>query len=259
MLDFLKQITRAGGRLALKYYQAGVVHKYKSNPSDLVTIADTLTDKFLVEKIIRKYPNHGIISEEMNEVINPDAEYVWVIDPIDGTRNFANHIPFWCTMVGVTKNNVPYLGAIYDALHDQLYYAEKNKGAFLNGKRIRVNKKNEVAHSFLNFSPGERIPGSPYYAKEYPRYLKYMNRLMGRQGFWINNYGSMLSICHLAEGGLDAMMMCSGLYHDYLAAYIIATEAGAKFTDSYGKPWKKGKMDIVVANPKLHKNLMKLF
>lgn len=260
MRDFIQQIIKEAGGLALKYYQNGVARQFKNNDySDVVTEADLTVDKFLVEAVCKQFPEHGIISEEMHEVIRPDAEYVWVIDPIDGTRNFASHIPFWCTMIGITKAGEPYIGAVYDVLHDELYFAEKGQGAFMNGEKITVSGRQEVERCFMVYSSGERIAGSPYYADEYPRYLQFLKNLMGEQGFWVNNFASVLSLCHLARGGIDAFLICSGLYHDYLAGYVIATEAGAKFTDSYGSPWKKGRKDVLVANPILHKKLLELF
>lgn len=259
MQKFIEKTIKQAGGIAKKYFLNGVKHTIKSSPSDVVTIADTFVESFLIKKILKKFPNHGIIGEELGE-INSQAEYVWVIDPIDGTRNFAKGIPFWCVMIGLEKKGRPWIGAIYDPLNKDFYYAEVGKGAFKNGKRIKVNKTKEVDQCFFAFSAGTQdVVGSPYYAPEHPRYAKFMRKLMGTKGFWISHYNSILSLCHLADGGLDAFAMCSGLYHDYLSAYVIATEAGAKFTDSYGKTWKKGRMDVLVANPVLHKKLLGLF
>lgn len=258
MREFIEKTIKEAGEIAKKYYLQGVKHKIKSSPGDLLTIADLKVEKFLIESILKKFPEHGIISEE-SAPRNPGAKYVWVIDPIDGTRNFAKKIPFWCNMVGVCKDGKPWIGAIYDPLHDELYYAEKGKGAFLNGKKIKVGKHSTVDHAFMTYSSGIRIKGSPYYAEEYPRYFSFLKKIMDKTGFWLNNFGCNLSICHLAAGNLDAAVLNSGLYHDYLATYVIATEAGAKFTNSYGKDWTRGDMDVVVANPILHKKIIKMF
>jgi len=108
MQQFLKTTIKQAGQLAKQYYQKGIKVSIKSEPSDVVTDADIAVENFLIKKIREKYPDHGIIAEESEEV-NPDAEYLWVIDPIDGTRNFSRHIAVWCTMVGITKNGKPYI------------------------------------------------------------------------------------------------------------------------------------------------------
>jgi myo-inositol-1(or 4)-monophosphatase len=255
MLDFLKETIKEAGYLAKGFYIRGVKSSVKSAPFDLLTEADLAVEKFLVDKIKEQYPAHGIISEETAEEHNPGAEYTWVIDPIDGTRNFAKHIAVWCTMVGLTKNGKPYLGAIYDAMNDELFYAQAGKGAFLNDKPIKVDTYNDVENCFLMFSAGE-AKNNP---KKYKSYIRFHNNLQGEKGHWVHNYGTMLSLCHLAAGRIDAVVCNGGYYHDYLAGYVIATEACARWTNSMGGVWKRGEMDIVVANPKLHKKLLKLF
>lgn len=259
MQDFIQEIIKEAGFLAKGYYHAGVTHTFKSNPGDLVTEADKETEEFLVSKIQEKYPEHGIISEERVGEINPGAEYTWVIDPIDGTRNFANHVAYWCVMVGVTKNGKPYLGAIYDAMNDELFFAEAGKGAFLNGALIKVSKNEDAKTCFMVFNTGHNNTGSPYDSPAYENYARFYNNMVGDTGRWFYSYGSMLCACHLAAGRIDSVVLNSGMYHDYLAASVIVSEAGAKCTNSVGETWKRGDMDIVVANPVLHKKLMKFF
>jgi myo-inositol-1(or 4)-monophosphatase len=259
MQDYLKQIIKEAGKIALDYYRKGVTSKDKANRADVVTIADVEVENFLIKKIKEKYPDHGIIGEESGEDTNSDAQIKWVIDPIDGTRNFANHIAFWCTMVGIEKDGQPYMSAVYDAINDELYFAEIGKGASVNEEKIQVNDYNEIEHCFLAYSGGAVEPGSPYDPDNFEGYQRFSKNLMKDKGHWINMWGSMLTICHLAAGRLDAYLNNTGQYHDILAPYVIATEAGAKFTDSDGNNWKRGKKDIVVANSELHEKLLKLF
>ncbi|MBU2542659.1 inositol monophosphatase [Patescibacteria group bacterium] len=259
MLEFAKNLARDAGSLALGYYKEGINQRFKSDPTDVVTDADIAVSDFIIEKIKETYPEHGIISEESEENINETAEYVWVVDPIDGTRNFAKHIAFWCTMIGITKNGEPYVGVVYDAINDELFYAERNKGAYLDGKKITVSNHKEVEHSFLVFSLGVVDENSSYNPDRFAEYQKFYNNLIGDNGHWTHNYGSMLESCHLAAGRIDVVINSCALYWDYLAPYVICTEAGAKWTDCEGKKWEKGKMDIVVANPNLHKKLLELF
>lgn len=259
MDEFLKKIIKEAGVIALGYYKEGIKYEEKSGRGDVVTEADTEVERFLMTNILEKYPDHGILGEEKINNVNTDAEYVWVIDPIDGTRNFANHIAFWCTMIGVEKDGKPYMGAVYDAINDELYYAKVGEGAFVNDRPIKVSDYDQVEHSFLCYSGGVVDIDSPYNPEKFEEYKKFHKNLCDTKGHWVHMYGSVLSMCHLATGRIDCYLNNCGLYHDYLASYVITTEAGANFTDCEGNDWEKGGRDIVVANPKLHPKLLKLF
>lgn len=261
MQNFLKETIKEAGFIAKGYYHEGVEHFFKSDPTDFITIADTTVSDFIIKKIKEKYPDHGIISEEEKEEINPGAEYTWVIDPVDGTRNFANHIAMWCVMIGVMKNRKPYLGAIYDAINDELFFAETGKGAVLNDVPIKVSDYDDMKSFSMAFSTGQIRPNSPYSTTPeiYRRYLNFYKNLMGDDGHWLSGIGSMLTSCNVASGRIDAMVSDSALFHDYLAAYVICTEAGAVWTNSRGLPWQYSDKDVVIANPKLHPKLIKLF
>ena len=263
MQEFLKQIIKEAGYIAKGFYERDVkdldAHT-KGDPTDIVTIADKAVSEFLVAKIQEKFPEHGIISEELDYEINPGAEYTWVMDPIDGTRNFANHIGVWCTMIGITKNGEPQIGAIYDALNDELFFAEKGKGAQLNDHPINVSATDDIRHFKICFGAGQ-IRGNSVYDVPYKimeRLVGFYNNLMKDDGHWISNYSTCLTLGHIAAGRIDAYVLCGGVYHDYLAGFVIASEAGAKFTDIDGNVWKRGRRDIVVANPKLHKKISDL-
>ena len=259
MLEFAKKLAKRGGKLALRYYKDGFSCKIKSNPSDLVTEADVAVSDFIVEEIKKKFPDHGIITEETDGIYNDGAEYTWVIDPIDGTRNFANHIPIWCTMIGITKNDQPYIGVIYDPLHDELFYAKSGEGAFCNGKKINVNDKENLDYSFMVFTSGKSDHQSLYSTPEFIDYKRCLNNLIGEKGRWLHQYGCMIDMCYLSAGRLDVVAKNGMLYHDILAPYVIAKESGAKVTDCFGKDWEKGKKNLVVANQKLHEQIIKLF
>ena len=261
MQEFLKEIIKEAGFIAKGYYHEGVEKSYKSDPTDIVTVADKEVSNFIIDKIKHRFPEHGIISEEEKDEINPNAEYTWVIDPIDGTRNFANHISDWCVMIGLMKNRLPYLGAIYDAMNEELFFAEVGQGAFLNGKQIKTSDSDDIKSFSLVFQAGIIRPGSPYSStlENYARYLNFYKNLMGQDGHWMGSTGSRLSLCRIACGRLDAAVLNGGLFHDNLPGYVIVTEAGANFTNSKGEKWKYDEWDILVANPSLHKKLLELF
>ncbi|MEK9157230.1 MAG: inositol monophosphatase, partial [Patescibacteria group bacterium] len=136
MNDFLKDIIKQGGAIAKDYFLKGVTFKTKSHLGDLVTVADQEVSDFLIKKIQEKYPDHGIYSEEQKDILNPGSDYLWMIDPIDGTRNFANAIPMWCSMVALFYRKELIMSAVYNPLSDELFFAEKGKGASINGMPI---------------------------------------------------------------------------------------------------------------------------
>ncbi len=257
MEDFLKQIIKEAGDLSKEHFEKGVTFKTKSNLSDLLTEADIAVNDFLIAKIKEKYPDHLITSEETDPIGPADAEYEWIIDPIDGTRNFAKGIPIWCEIVAVVKNGEPYLGAVYYPMANELFFAKKEAGATLNGLPITVSDKDTLDYACGSFSSmGEEVP--PYGAK-IPEYKKFLDNLNHKTNTWRHHFGSMLGMVYVASGGFDFFVQNAGLDHDYVGPVLIAREAGAKVTDSEGNEWMRGRQDIVVAPPALHDKLMELF
>ena len=257
MDKFLQEIIKEAGGIAMGYFTKGVGHTTKSNLGDLLTEADIAVSDFLVKQIQNKYPDHHIHCEEIAEDINPGAEFEWVIDPIDGTRNFAMGVPFWCVTIAVMKGGQPFLGAVYNPLVDQLFFAEKGKGALLNDKPIRVNNKDSIDYAFACF---HRANESGTYGDYIERYNVAAMRLIKDTNAWIHSYGSgALAMCYLANGGIDFAAGNAGLDWDYIAPFLIAEEAGGIVTDSDGNPWQRNRQDYVMANPNLHAKVLELF
>ena len=251
MKSFLEEIIRAGGEKAEEYFKKGVSSRPKTNFADVVTEADEAVSHYLVDAISRKFPTHSIHSEELKDDVNPGGEFEWVIDPIDGTRNFALGIPMWCVMIAVLKDNQRYMAGVYNPLADEFFYAEKGKGAFLNGRRIKVNSTASLTHSMgIIIADPEGVEAEKFHAATSSVY---------RHTGWVKNFGTMFACCHFAKGGLDFFYHNCGFDHDYLAPILISEEAGAIVTDCHGRPWQRGGKDLVMSNPKLHSELLKLF
>lgn len=254
--DFLQSIIKQAGEMALTYYRQGITISTKSNPGDLLTEADLAVSSFLVDAIHRQYPTHHIRSEELEDEINPGAPIQWIIDPIDGTRNFANRIPIWCTLIGVLRDGELYLGAIYDAIHDILFFAEAGGGATQNGQPITVNQTDTLAHAYGWFS---RAGEQGQYGRFIPEYQRAFTRLIHETSAWIHYAGTVLSLGYLASGGIDFCAFNHGMDHDLAGPILICQEAGAVVTNHQGQPWQLGRQDVVIANPALHGKLLALF
>ena len=128
-------------------------------PSNFVSNADTKAEKIIIEELMKAKKNYSIISEEDGSKINSDSENVWIIDPIDGTSNFLHGIPHFAISIALKSNNEIISGLIYDPIKDEMFYAEKNSGAFFNNQRIKVSKKKEIEiidANQLAFTPNER-------------------------------------------------------------------------------------------------------
>lgn len=251
MHQYLKQIIVEAGNMAKDYFLKGVTFKTKTNLGDLVTVADVAVSEFLTKKILAKYPTHQIHSEEVKDDINPGAEFEWIMDPIDGTRNFAKGIPMWCVMVAVYQNQEPLFAAVYNPVSSELFFAKTGEGATLNGMPLKVNDVSSLDYGFGSFSRG-------LHTTHEANYRKMSDRLNNETTVWVHNFGTMLGACFVAAGGVDFFAINAGLDHDYAAPVLICKEAGALVTDSDGNPWQRGRRDIVIANPKLHPKILEL-
>lgn len=250
MKDFLLQTIKEAGDLAMSFYGKELHIKTKSSPTDLVTDADVAVSNFITKKIQEKYPDHCIISEEA-ECINEGSDDVWYIDPIDGTTNYANNIPLWCVMIGYRKNGDTKMSAVYNPVSNQLFFAERGKGAFLNDKKITVSPVDylDVAnvHEVVRKT---RSQGDSLF-----KVLDYLYKIGSPNP---KRFGTMLGLCYLAAGAADVIVANCGQDHDFVPPALIAEEAGALVTDIDGNQWKPGKREIICANPILHKKVMEI-
>ena len=147
MNKFIQKITKAAGKAVLKRFgKDGVEYSKSEDAYNVVTKADLLSERIIISAILNKYPKHSILSEEEGE-INAGADYRWIIDPIDGTMNFAASIPLFGVMICLAYKNRVVLSAIYLPVTDELFFAEAGRGAYLNGKRIHCSDTRELDSS----------------------------------------------------------------------------------------------------------------
>lgn len=224
--DLEKLALEAGAILRDGYDKEHTVH-YKGT-IDLVTEADHASEAFLLGEIKSKFPGGHILAEESGS-IQGSNEDIWYIDPLDGTVNYAHHIPIFCVSIGFSTNGQMTLGVVYDPMRDELFAAERGKGAFLNGKRIQVSGVTELEKSLL-------VTGFPYdtWDTELDNF-KYFERLAKKtQG--VRRLGSAaLDACYVAAGRFDGFWEFKLKPWDVAAGGLIAQEAGAKVTAIDGR------------------------
>ena len=218
--------------------------------NNLVTEADHAAEKAIIEKIRADFPHHQILSEECG-AIGEGQEYKWIIDPIDGTVNFANGIPICCVSIGLEYNGEMILGAVYNPNMNEFYFAEKGYGATLNQKKIQVSSKKEVISSCL-------VTGFPYtYLDEPNGPLQVFEKLI-RKGIPVRRLGSAaIDLCWVAAGRFDGFYEHKLQAWDSAAGYLIVTEAGGKVTDFEGKAYSPYQPHILATNGLIHEELLK--
>ena len=175
-------------------------------PSDFVSNADTKTEKIIIEELSNAKKNYSIISEEDGSKINQDTDNVWIIDPIDGTTNFLHGVPHFAISIALKSNNEIISGLIYDPIKDEMFYAEKNSGAFFNNHRIRVSNKREI-NSCL-FATGGKDDG------------KKIDLNIRKSG------SAALDMAYVASGRYDGYFQKNLNLWDIAAGIILVKEAG---------------------------------
>jgi myo-inositol-1(or 4)-monophosphatase len=223
----------------------------KEGINNWVTEADHAAEKAIIETIKTDYPDHFILSEEVGEIAT-NSETKWIIDPIDGTINFASGIPLCCVSIGVEQHGEMILGAVYNPFINELFFAQKGFGASLNNNKISVSKKTEVLHSCL-------VTGFPYtYLDMENGPLEVFERLV-RKGVPVRRLGSAaIDLCWVAAGRFEGFFEHSLSAWDSAAGYLIVEEAGGKVTDMNGNKFSPYQKKIVATNGLIHDELIEV-
>jgi myo-inositol-1(or 4)-monophosphatase len=221
----------------------------KEGINNLVTEVDHASEKVIIETIKASFPGHDIISEEVGELLQ-DSEYRWIIDPIDGTVNFAHRIPICCISIGLEKAGKMIMGAVYNPFMNELYIAERGEGATLNSKKIQVSAKEKVEIACL-------VTGFPYtYLDEPNGPLQTFERFI-RRGIPVRRLGSAaIDLCWVAAGRFDGFYEHKLQAWDSAAGFIIVEEAGGKVTNLKGDPYSPYQPGIIASNGVIHEELV---
>jgi len=247
--QILTAAIEAGANELMRFFNGTFTISNKEGINNLVTEADHASDKAIQNVIKKAFPDHGIISEETAEVIS-ESEYKWIIDPIDGTINFANGIPICCVSIGLEHNGKMLMGAVYNPILKEFFFAEKGKGATLNDKKISVSNKDDVLRSCL-------VTGFPYTYLDQPNGpLQAFERLI-RRGIPVRRLGSAaIDLCWVAAGRFDGFYEHQLNAWDSAAGFIIVEEAGGKVTDLNGDTYSPYQPGIIATNGFLHDELV---
>lgn len=245
----LLKATEAGANEIKRFFNGSFKISNKEGINNLVTEADHAAEKAIIEVIKSDFPDHFILSEESGETGSIN-EYKWIIDPIDGTVNFANGIPLCCVSIGVEHNGQMILGAVHNPNMNEFYFAEKGAGATLNDQIITVSDKTQVIKSCL-------VTGFPYtYLDEPNGPIQIFEKLI-RKGIPVRRLGSAaIDLCWVAAGRFDGFYEHNLSAWDSAAGFLIVEEAGGKVTDFEGNYYSPYQRHLVATNGKIHDELL---
>jgi myo-inositol-1(or 4)-monophosphatase len=225
--ETLLQCVRGAGKVLLEYFGAVTNPREKEHPSSVVCDADLASEKYVLELITSRFPDHNIISEESGRSWR-SAEYTWVIDPLDGTSNFVAGIPWFGVQIGVLRRGKPILAAMYLPTEDTLYFAQVGHGAYRNGKRVRVTAEKDLQKLLCAFG------FDPEPEKRDRRTIDLLFRVSGA----VRNTrttNSLVDFCYTIDGRLGGCINLKTKIWDIVPVSLILPEAGGKFTDLEGK------------------------
>ena len=221
-LEVCETAARRAGELVMERFRTDVEVSLKGR-ANVVTDADLASERLILDYVTDEYPYFGVLSEE-SEPVAGASPYTWVVDPIDGTRNFAEGIPHFCIVVAIADGETVVSGVTYDPVRDELFAAQQGVGAYLNGQRIRVSDRQNIEDSILGFDLGYDFGQAKrlmeMVAGIWPQISGY--RLMG---------SSALSIAYTAAGRIDLYAHHSLSSWDIASGILLAREAGARVLD----------------------------
>lgn len=256
-LSYLERLARQAGEILRAGYEKEHQVGYKG-VIDLVTEIDHQSEAFLLGEVRRDFPEHHIFSEETG-VIQGSDEHIWYIDPLDGTVNYAHGIPVFCVSIAYAAHNGTShsrsadlkLAAIYEPLRDEMFLAERGKGATLNGRPLRVSTATELQRSLL-------VTGFPYTAWNTPQDNFANFAKLGKRSQGVRRLGSAaIDLCYVAAGRFDGYWEMSLNAWDIAAGGLICEEAGARVTNVRGEgDYISPPQSVIACTPGIHAQML---
>ena len=250
-LPLAQQLVRAAGAvLRARFHQARTIEFKADNRADLVTDADRASEALILEMLAREVPHHAVLAEEQGAV--GQGEWRWIVDPLDGTTNYAHGVPHFCVTVALQGPEGLVVGATYDPLRDELFSAARGLGATLNGQPLRASRATEVRGAVL-------ATGFPYRLRERPELPLGLFSRVVREAEGIRRMGSAaLDFAYVAAGRLDGFFELGLKPWDTAAGALLVSEAGGQVRRIDGAPYEPRFGDVVAAAPGLAAELTQL-
>lgn len=244
--------AKAGGKITKKYFGKVLKIEGKSIPADFRTRADLESERAILKILKKAFPGYNIVSEEDGETDN-NSEYTLYVDPLDGTNNFVLGIPYFSVSIALAKKDKLVFGAIYYPELGHIYYAEKGKGAFKNGKKIKANKEADIKNSSVSVVVSFKCEDDYE-----PKICSELVKLDVKRA--LTNWSVALDFCLLATGKIEAIIIKDIYLWDFTAGKLIAKEAGAVITDFEGNKERNDKNSTFLASngTKIHEQILEV-
>ena len=252
MLNFAIQVARDAGNLLVQ--RLGSAQISNKGDIDLVTEADIAAEELIIDRIRSHYPLHGILAEESGEAVQQGtsrSEWKWIIDPLDGTTNYAHGYPCFCVSIAVEHAGTLEIGVVYDPMRDEMFAAERGQGATLNERRIRVSSVEQLNSAMM-------CTGFPYNVRTRPDFARdFTNFTLHAQA--VRRDGSAaLDLAYIACGRFDGFWEDGLNPWDVAAGAILISEAGGRITNYENEPLDIYTKKVVASNGRVHDAMLRL-
>ena len=244
--------ARLGGRIAMQYFGKPIAYKTKSSVYDWVTKADLESEKAIISLLSEEFPEYGFLAEESGE--RKGNGHVWVIDPIDGTNNFASGIPYFCISIALARDKQLLCSVVFDPTRKDLFHAEKGKGAFLNGRKIHVSKRTKLEEFTVVSSMRSGLKKEESWRVKQKRFADLYKSVRSIRMFG----ASELDLSYLAAGRLEAFVAYHTMPWDAAAGALLVREAGGIATNEKNKPWQLNDPVFIASNGRKHAEILRI-
>jgi myo-inositol-1(or 4)-monophosphatase len=240
---------KSGALLKEKFSQTHQI--YYKGEINIVTEADKMSEDLIIAAINRKFPDHGILSEE-SPMIKGAGKLRWIIDPLDGTTNYAHGYPVFCVSIALENEGEIVLGVVYDPMREEMFIAVRNEGAYLNDKKIAVSRIDNISRSLL-------ATGFPYDIRESKENnLDYFNSMAINVQAIRRAGAAALDLAYLAAGRFDGFWELKLKPWDTAAGCLLVTEAGGAISDIAGEKWNLYSPNLLASNGLIHRQMIKV-
>ncbi len=246
---------KAGRQLVRDFGEVEQLQVSRKGPADFVSSADTRAEKILRKSLMQAHPDFGLLMEESGETKGGDSRHRWIVDPLDGTTNFLHGLPHFCISIALERDGQVIAGIVYDPIKDELFWAERGLGAYINDRRLRVSGRGRMREGIF-------ATGIPF---------------LGIQdgsghALFLEQLGGVMAVCagvrRFGSAALDLAYVAAGRYEgfwenglnpwDVAAGVLLVREAGGQVTDISGRRYELGALNICAGNDQLHSPLRKL-
>ena len=250
VLELAVRLARAAGKIQRDRYETHFEVRAKTTPINLVTEVDHACEKLVVEGIAAERPDDAVLAEEGSGRDRDDAAWRWVIDPLDGTTNYAHGYPRFCVSIGIEHESARTLGVVYDPLLDELYTAVRGRGAWLNGRRLRVSTTASLGEALLATGFAYDVRRSAVDNLDHFAALVKRSRAVRRDG------SAALDLCYVAAGRFDGFWELKLHPWDVAAGLLIVEEAQGRTSDLHGGPAPRSGRELLASNGRIHDALI---